>query len=80
MTSLGTTSDRELARRAGDGIEVSLVWNNQTNSVRVRVFDGRSGDRFELPVDGRDALDAYNHPFAYTTRTHRPMRADEIAA
>jgi hypothetical protein len=80
MTSRGAIPDRELARRAGDGIEVSLFWNHQTNRVTVRVDDARSGERFELAVDGRDALEAYNHPFAYAARTDRPVRADELAA
>jgi hypothetical protein len=56
MTSLGTIRDRELARRAGDGIEVALFWNRQTNCVTVTVslarqnplIDGTS--RSKLPI------------------------------
>ena len=29
------------------------------------VFDERTNDGFELEVDGRNALDAFTHPFAY---------------
>ena len=65
MTATTITSDVELAHRTSDGIDVSLLWNRLTNRVRVRVFDGRSDEAFELEVDGRSALDAYRHPFAY---------------
>jgi hypothetical protein len=57
---------RELARRAGDGIEVALLWSEQTGGVGVFVRDERSGACFELAVEsGAEALDVFNHPFAY---------------
>jgi hypothetical protein len=62
-----TNPEKELAHRAGDGIDVSLYWNERTNRVAVKVYDARSGESFELDVDGRSALDAYRHPFAYAT-------------
>jgi len=61
------SSDKELAHRAGDGIDVSLHWNERTHRLTVKVYDARSGERFEVDVDGRSALDAYRHPFAYAT-------------
>ena len=65
MTTTTITPDAELAHRVSGGIEVSLLWNRFTNRVRVRVFDAYSNEDFELEVDGRSALDAYRHPFAY---------------
>jgi hypothetical protein len=59
--------NRELAHRAGGGIDVALHWNERTNRLTVKVYDARSGERFELDVDERSALDAYRHPFAYAT-------------
>lgn len=59
--------ERELAHRASDAIDVSLHWNRLTNRVTVKVYDARSDEGFELEVDGRSALDAYRHPFAYAT-------------
>jgi hypothetical protein len=44
-----------------------LHWNERTHRLAVKVYDARSGERFELDVDGRSALDAYRHPFAYAT-------------
>ena len=69
-----STRRTELAHRTSDGIDVYLFWNEPTSRVTVRVLDGRSEDGFELELDGRQALDAFNHPFAYA-RTPRPTVA-----
>ena len=55
----------ELAHRADDGVEVSLLWNRRTNALVVKVDDARNGDDFELSVESADALDVFNHPYAY---------------
>jgi hypothetical protein len=60
-----TTNLKELATRENDGVEVSLYWNRAQNSVYVLVSDEKTGDRFEIEVGSRSALDVYNHPFAY---------------
>ena len=39
-----------------------------TSRVMVGVVDARTDDSFELEVDGRHALDAFNHPYAYAAR------------
>ena len=56
----------ELAHRAGDGVEVLLLWDRGDGRLRVVVDDLRQGGSFELVADdGRQALDAFYHPFAY---------------
>jgi hypothetical protein len=55
----------ELDFRANDGVEVSLLWHKPTNSLTVFVDDTRTGETFELEVDSRYALDAFQHPYAY---------------
>jgi len=56
----------ELAHRAGDGIEVLLLWDSDDTRLTVVVDDRRNGGSFELVADdGRQALDAFYHPFAY---------------
>jgi hypothetical protein len=56
----------ELAHRAGDGIDVLLVWDRCDGRLKVVVDDHRYGGSFELVAsDGRHALDAFYHPFAY---------------
>ncbi len=55
----------ELHHRSTDGIEVSLLWTRQTNTLTVAVEDSRSGVSFELPAPAEKALDVFEHPFAY---------------
>jgi hypothetical protein len=55
-----------LAERKTAGIWVRLLWAEDTNSVAVLVHDEGSGDRFELSLEpGINALDAFDHPYAY---------------
>jgi hypothetical protein len=56
---------RELAYRASDGLEVSLLWSEADDRLAVRVSDGRSGDSFELPVGEANPLHVFYHPYAY---------------
>jgi hypothetical protein len=63
-----TTGDwRELARRAGDGLEIALVWSRSADSVKVTVLDAKLGESFDLDIAGADALRAFYHPFAYAS-------------
>ncbi len=66
MTSAtNITEARELDARAGDGIDVRLLWYPATDTVTVSVFDLTHENAFELVVDSDHALDAFHHPFAY---------------
>lgn len=73
-----TTIRTELAQRQNDGIEVTLLWSRDDDSVAVHVRHLRSGKTFELPVEPDRALDAYYHPFSYTPRRRRQLA--EVAA
>jgi hypothetical protein len=59
---------RELDRRFNDGINVTLLWNERTDQVSVAVHDEKTGESFELAVDAEDALTAFQHPYAYSSR------------
>lgn len=65
MSATAFTDRRELAHRASDGIQISLLWSKRSTQVTIAVFDTRSGQALEFEVDGSDALDAFNHPYAY---------------
>jgi hypothetical protein len=56
---------RELAYRENDGLQVSLLWCKADDSLSISVVDALAGEAFELPVDCRDALDVFDHPYAY---------------
>jgi hypothetical protein len=58
-------STHELDHRSNDGLEVTLLWEAETNRVKVTVFDTKSGDDFDIEVDPNEALDAFHHPYAY---------------
>lgn len=70
------TDWRELARREGDGLEITLLWSESTDRVKVAVLDQRFDALFEINIDGADALSAFEHPFAFiaTGKTSRPRR------
>jgi hypothetical protein len=54
---------RELAHRSNNGVHVSLLWCPADDSLAVTVVD--AADAFELPVDADEALEVFNHPYAY---------------
>ena len=55
-----------LAERKNAGIHVTLLWAEDTNTVAVLVRDDGTDDQFELTVEpGCNALDTYEHPYAY---------------
>jgi hypothetical protein len=45
---------------------VTLLWTDDTNAVAVLVRDNGNDDQFDLSVEpGANALDAFEHPYAY---------------
>jgi len=56
---------KELAYRNQNGLEVTLLWDSRSNEVSVEVVDQLDDGGFRLPIPGRLALDAFNHPHAY---------------
>jgi hypothetical protein len=55
---------RELAQRRANGIEVTLWWSPADDALAVTVVD-ESGESFELVVEPDEAVDVYEHPYAY---------------
>jgi hypothetical protein len=61
------TAAHHFAHRETGGIVVDLFWNrgDSEDEFRVEVEDRREGVRFVLrPATGRDAIQAFYHPFA----------------
>jgi hypothetical protein len=58
---------RELARRAGGDVEVSILWNESLSRVKVMVSDKRLCNFVDLEVDSGDALKAFHEAFADAT-------------
>ena len=57
----------ELAHRSSNGIDVAHLWSPTTNRLFVAVADDRTGDRFTIDAPADQALEVFNHPFAYAT-------------
>ena len=65
MTALHTPPARkELAFRSTNGIDVLLLWCPADDSLAVLVIDDNA-DSFELSVTASEALDVFEHPYAY---------------
>ena len=60
-----TARYREMAHRANNFIEVTLLWREEDNSVLLRLVEVADRVEFELQVRPENALDAFNHPYAY---------------
>jgi hypothetical protein len=56
---------RELAHRGSDGLEIVLLWHQRTDRLTVAVSDQRTGAYFELRAAPDEALDVFQHPYAY---------------
>jgi hypothetical protein len=55
-----------LAERKNAGIQVTLLWTEDTDTVAVLVRDDGNDDQFELSVEpGANALQIFEHPYAY---------------
>jgi hypothetical protein len=60
--------ETELAQRDNDGIAVTLLWHSASGQLTVTVRDWRTGEAFDLDANGRNAMDVYEHPYAYAAR------------
>ena len=56
---------RELARRSGAGVDVTLYWHPTLDELIVCVCDERRRAHFEIRPARDLALDVYYHPYAY---------------
>jgi hypothetical protein len=65
----------ELAHRENNGIDVTLLWRRTDNHLSVYVVDDRTGAVYEISVRPHQALDAFEHPFAYLSSDRTTMLA-----
>jgi hypothetical protein len=71
---------RELARRSGAGVDVTLYWHPTLDELIVHVWDERHDAHFEIRPQRHLALDVYNHPYAYADLAHKYENEDRRAA
>jgi hypothetical protein len=65
VQAIDRAKSRELAHRATSWIEVTLLWRQLDNALTVRLVEVATGVEFEFAVRPDNALDAFNHPYAY---------------
>jgi hypothetical protein len=65
VTMTGTAHIEELASRESAGIQVSLFWSREDNTLSVVVRDARTSEEFALAAEPAEAMDVFRHPFAY---------------
>jgi hypothetical protein len=66
VSSTAFTQRRELAHRASDGIEVTLFWNADEDSLAVVLFDSKNDQLLEIAVRPDQAMNAFHHPYVYS--------------
>ena len=54
-----TTHIEELASRESAGIQVSLFWGREGNTLSVVVRDNRTGEEFSLVPEPDEVMDVY---------------------
>jgi hypothetical protein len=65
VQAIDRTDSRELAHRVTSCVEVTLLWRKLDNALTLRLVEVGTGLEFEFVVRPEDALDAFNHPYAY---------------
>ena len=63
--ALDPAPSQELAHRSSSWIEVTLFWRPVDNVLTLRLVEVATGVEVEFGVRPEDALDAFNHPYAY---------------
>ena len=64
----GTPSVVDLAERHSQDLDVFLMWGKRTGRLWVRVTHRSSGRTARIEASASNALDVFNHPFAYAQR------------
>ena len=58
-----------------------MLWSKESERLFVLVVDARTADSFEITVEANNALDAFEHPYAYAAwrgvEYSTPRRANE---
>jgi hypothetical protein len=65
VQAIRRASSRELAHRVTSYVEVTLLWRKVDNALTLRLLELATGIEYEIGVQPEDALDAFNHPYAY---------------
>jgi hypothetical protein len=65
ITAFTQTARRELANRRNGGLEITLYWHAGDDSISIDIHQEATEETMSFPVPADQALDAFDHPFAY---------------
>jgi hypothetical protein len=68
----------DLATRKCGSIAVALIWDRNEKVLRVIAYDGLTGEEIVVPVSGDEAVEVYQHPFAYSSRAIKPTASAKV--
>ena len=68
VQAIRRAKSRELAHRITSTVEVTLLWRQVDNMVTLRLVEIGTGIEYEFGVRPEDALETFNHPYAYLPR------------
>jgi hypothetical protein len=70
---------KQLARRTGDGVEATLLWDESIRRIKVTVSDERLCHHLDFDVDGAGVMSAFSGAFADAAAgVFVPPRREEI--
>jgi hypothetical protein len=78
--ALSESPPHEPAYRADDGLEITLLWQPETDDLKVCVCDQRLGAYFEVQPEPHLALDVFYHPYPYATSSVVHYEDERLAA
>jgi hypothetical protein len=65
---------RELAQRQSGTVEILLLWHPETGRVELSVRDDVTDIGFDIEVEPGNAIEAFNHPYAYAPKRDKFRR------
>ena len=71
---------RELAERTSSGTLVRLFWRQGTRELWVEVWEPEFDVTIVIPAEPEQALEAFQHPYAYAASDRVVPRAEPLAA
>ena len=69
----------EIDGRHAAGIDVQLLWDPRTQGLTVVAHDVTTDETITIVVEPDEALEVFNHPFAYA-KQHARRAADRVKA
>jgi hypothetical protein len=73
-TDLPAVRLHELARRVTGGVEVTLFWDERTDTTTVSVWNWGSGASLQFDADPDQARHAFYHPYSYAAARGVPYQ------